>query len=100
MAIVYIVGLALTFGMWRNNLLVASMLALLWTVNIRWHTKNDNALFVLGFFGGSLAEINATQLGIWSYASPSFLGIPLWLPLIWGETMVIAKRIAETLTQL
>jgi len=101
MAIAYIIGITLTFSLWQNNLLVASMLALLWAISIKyWHTKTDNILFVLGFFGGMLGEINAVQLGIWSYANPTFLWIPLWLPLVWGETVVIAKRIADILSQL
>ncbi|MBI2075654.1 MAG: hypothetical protein HYT72_00210 [Candidatus Aenigmarchaeota archaeon] len=101
MSIVYLIGITLAYNLWRNNLLVVSILALLWAINIKyWHTRSDNTLFVLAFFGGSLAEINAIQLGIWSYANPSFLGIPLWLPLVWGETAVVGKRFADVLNQL
>lgn len=101
MVIVYVVGITLTFSLWRNNLLVASILVILWAISIKyWHTKADNVLFVLAFFGGSLAEINAVQLGIWSYSNPTIFGIPLWLPLVWGETVVVTKRIADILSQL
>lgn len=101
MAIVYVIGLTIVFNLWRNNLLVAAILALLWATNIKyWHTKSDNTLFALGFFAGTLGEINAVQLGIWSYANASFFGIPAWLPLLWGETAVVAKRFADVLNQL
>ena len=101
MSIVYVIGITLVFNLWTNNLLLTSLLVLLWAINIRyWHTKSDNPLFALGLFGGTLWEINAIQLGIWSYSNPSFLGIPLWLPLVWGETAVVGKRFADILNDL
>lgn len=99
--IAYIIGINATFLLWKDNFLVATILAVLWAVCVRyWHTKEDNVLFVVGGFAGPILEATAVHLGIWSYTNPNFLGIPLWLPLIWGETVVVAKRIADILIQL
>lgn len=98
--IAYIIGINATFLLWKDNFLVAAMLAVLWAICIRyWHTKEDNILFVMGGFAGPILEATAVNLGIWSYTNPNFLGIPLWLPLIWAETLVAAKRVANILLQ-
>ena len=99
--ILYTIGITAVFSLWQNTLLATSLAVLLWLVCIKfWHTKTDNILFVIGFLGGSLGEINAIQLGIWAYAAPSMFGIPFWLPLVWGETVVVFKRISEVFVQL
>jgi len=42
----------------------------------------------------------AIYFGAWSYANPTMLGIPLWLPLAWGIAAVFVKRVAETLIRI
>ena len=99
--IIYVIGINLTFSAWQYNEVVSILLIVLFSISIeRWHNKYDRILFVLGALGGSLGEISAVNLGIWSYTNPFLLGIPLWLPFIWGETIVVAKKAADIFVQL
>lgn len=43
----------------------------------------------------SLHEVVVINFGAWKYANPSFLGIPLWLPFMYGLIAVVIKRIAH-----
>jgi hypothetical protein len=46
---------------------------------------------------GPFAEIISIHFGVWQYANPTLLGIPVWLPLGWGFGIVFMKRVAETI---
>lgn len=62
---------------------------------VLWHRKGDAYFFAAGAVTGSIGEIAAAQYGAWQYPSPDFLGIPLWLPLLWGMGAMLVKRLAE-----
>ena len=49
----------------------------------------------VGFVFGPLAEGLAIQTGAWAYASPSVLGIPLWLPFVWGNAALFIQNSAD-----
>ncbi len=38
---------------------------------------------------GAILEIFITLLGVWSYQKSLFVGIPLWLPLFWGNIAIV-----------
>ncbi len=42
-------------------------------------------LYLLMFFTGILLEIIAVYFGGWNYTHPDILGIPYWLPFVWGN---------------
>ena len=54
-------------------------------------------VYGVGAVVGSSVEIVCSGAGAWHYAQPSFLGIPLWLPVAWGFAPVMMLAIAETL---
>jgi uncharacterized membrane protein YoaT (DUF817 family) len=58
-------------------LISIGMLYLIWDANIL-------KVYAVAFVFGPLSEILAIHQKLWSYAAPSFFGIPLWLPFLWG----------------
>jgi uncharacterized membrane protein YoaT (DUF817 family) len=57
-----------------------------------WHEKDDVIFFVIGTVAGAIVEIVCVHFGVWSYANPYFLGIPLWLAPDWGFYLVVLNR--------
>jgi hypothetical protein len=94
-------GIASIALFFQNNLLLSALLVVAWAIGIKfWHKKHDILFFVTGAVVGPIAEIVCIYFGVWQYANPTFLGIPVWLPLAWGLVTVLIKRIAETLSKL
>jgi ubiquinone biosynthesis protein Coq4 len=60
-----------------------------------WHKKHDIYFFITGAVVGSIGEIVCIHFGVWQYANSTFLGIPMWLPLVWGLATILIKRISE-----
>ncbi len=87
--------------LWRNNLLLAAVALVECLLALRlWHGRFDLSLFLIIGGLGSLAEAVFVQMGVWLYANPSFLGIPLWFPLAFGTTGLIGGRLAHTVAAL
>lgn len=84
-----------------NNLLLTFLLMFAWALGIKkWHKKHDVVFFITGAIIGPLGEILCIYFGVWQYANPSFLGIPVWLPFAWGLATMLIKRIAETVVKI
>ncbi|MEK6888083.1 MAG: hypothetical protein AABX14_04005 [Candidatus Aenigmatarchaeota archaeon] len=95
-AILFSLGTIATSLLYENTPLLTVTLIILWCFGIYfWHKKRDIILFVSGAIFGPLAETVAIHFGAWSYANPTLLGIPLWLPFGWGITIVMIVRFAE-----
>jgi uncharacterized membrane protein YoaT (DUF817 family) len=96
-AILFWSGITAIVLFYGNNLLLISLLILSWFIGVKfWHKKHDIYFFMIGAVIGPLGEIFCVYSGAWRYANPTFLGIPLWLPLAWGLAITLIKRIAET----
>lgn len=54
-------------------------------------------MFFSGFFIFGLGEVFFVNCGLWKYANPDFMGIPLWMPLSWGFIVILINRFSETL---
>ena len=81
---------------YENNLLLTALLAIAWMIGIKtWHKKHDIYFLLAGATIGPVGEIVCIHFGAWQYANPSFLGIPMWLPFVWGLAVVLVKRFAE-----
>jgi hypothetical protein len=65
-----------------------------------WHRRLEVSFFLIIGLLGSLAEIIFVRAGVWQYANPTFLGLPLWFPLAFGTTGLIGARLAGTLTEI
>lgn len=85
--------------LWRNNLFlfVVALVECLTGLTL-WHDRLDlSFLLIIGGLG-SLAEAVFVHFGVWHYANPTFLGVPLWFPLAFGTTGLIGGRLARTIT--
>lgn len=60
-------------------------------------SKRYLAIYAAASVLGPAAEAISIYAGAWSYSDPSFLGIPLWLPLVWGSAGVLFMKLSETL---
>lgn len=69
-------------------ILVVSILMLC----IEWNSKNI-IFFLAVCISGPIAEAIAIYAGVWTYTTPWYIGIPLWLPLAWGNAGLYIMRL-------
>ena len=85
--------------LWRNNLLLSVVALVECLAGLAlWHDRLDLSFFLIIAVLGSLAEAVFVHFGVWHYANPTFLGVPLWFPLAFGTTGLIGGRLARTIT--
>ncbi|MFH1789383.1 MAG: hypothetical protein ABH834_08385 [Candidatus Altiarchaeota archaeon] len=96
---IILVGVFLMTQTWGNTTLLTAILALLLALSFHLLRLKKVYLihFTVGAIIGSSVEIILIQHGAWAYTKPSFLGIPMWLPVAWGFVCVMLVKIAETL---
>jgi len=87
--------------LWRNNwLLLAITLFECAVALVLWHDRLDlSFFFVIGVLG-SLAEVVFVRFGVWHYANPTVLGMPIWFPFAFGTTGLIGARLARAITDM
>lgn len=91
----FVFCLAALTQFWSQSLLLTGIFFVAWLFALKlWHKKEDFVIFVVAAIMGPFAEIISIYFGAWYYASPDFLGIPFWLPMLWGITGVMIRRIA------
>ena len=81
--------------LWRHNIALSGVLTVVAGLLLLSSTSKRVLLymFMFGAFSGAAAEALAIHFGTWTYANPSFVGIPLWLPLLWGIATVVIVRV-------
>ncbi|MGD0090543.1 MAG: hypothetical protein ABSE73_11540 [Planctomycetota bacterium] len=65
-----------------------------------WRRSPVIILYLLGAILGPLGETIGVRSGAWQYSSPTFLGIPLWLPFAWGTMTVLIRAVSDTVTKM
>ncbi len=53
-------------------------------------------LYIIAAIVGPLFEATAIHFGAWIYAKPDLIGIPLWLPFLWGNAALAISKAART----
>lgn len=95
------VEIALFYYFWKNNILLTTFLAAIsFLVLLKWADKKEKLLFFVGFLIGPVYDIILVPAGVWNYANPTFLNVPMWLPLAYGLGMVTVVKIWKNLTEL
>ena len=56
-------------------------------------SKQEIKTFVFCAFFGAMAEAFAIIFGAWTYGNPNFIGIPIWLIILWGIASVFMVRV-------
>ncbi len=83
-----------------NAVLLTAILTMVGLITIKfWHKKKDVQYFFAGFILGPVVEIISINFGVWYYTNPTFLNIPLWLPVSWGFFMLLIRRITDVFTE-
>jgi uncharacterized membrane protein YoaT (DUF817 family) len=83
--------------LYRHNLVLLVVLCLETLVALRvWATRDDRVAFLLTGLVGSLAEAVFVRAGVWQYANPSLLGLPIWFPVSFGLAGAIALRLVRS----
>jgi hypothetical protein len=88
--------LLLTSVLWRYPVALTVLLIVAGAAIYALRPSRTSAcVYAVGFFFGPLAEGLAIQTGAWEYASPSVLGIPVWLPFVWGNAALFIQNTAD-----
>ena len=96
--ILFLVIIVTVVLLWQNNILLFTVLLIECGITIKlWKKKHDIMYFLVGATLGPLLEIIFIRYGIWAYTHPTLLGIPMWLPLLWGFAAIVLSRIARTI---
>lgn len=80
--------------LWRYNFILTIVLIILATLMLLMNkSKQEIKTFIFCAFSGALAEAFAIIFGAWTYGNPSFIGIPIWLIVLWGIASVFMSRV-------
>jgi uncharacterized membrane protein YoaT (DUF817 family) len=58
-------------------------------------TRASVVVYAAGFIFGPTAEAFGIHAGAWRYSSSNFLGIPIWLPFVWGNAALFIQNTAD-----
>ena len=88
--------LFLTSVLWRYP---AALIALLLFTAAAIFRIRPNAtsvvVYVTAFVFGPLAEVVSISTGAWAYDSNHLLGVPVWLPFVWGNAGLFILNMSE-----
>ncbi len=75
--------------LWREGVFLVVLLFAIGCI-LMWLNREQRLwpIYLGTFIGGPLAEAIVIAFGGWTYADSHFLGIPFWLPFIWGNAGV------------
>jgi hypothetical protein len=60
---------------------------------VRSRESGDPLLFILSALGGLGIESFLVSRGVYRFdADPTVVGVPVWLPLFWGYSVLAARR--------
>lgn len=62
-----------------------------------FHQPWDVLVFLIGACLGPTLELLLTSLNLYFFTEPDFLGMPYWLPLLFGVAMLAMRRLAWVL---
>lgn len=82
---------------YTNNLTTTALLLMIFVLSWKFLDEKDKYVFVVGAIIGPVIEIIAIYFGVWRYANPTLLGIPMWLPVLYGIASIFIERIARKL---
>lgn len=79
-------------------LLSLGLLLLLVLRLIFFHQPWDVLVFLIGACLGPTLELMLTNLNLYFFTEPDFLGMPYWLPLLWGGVALAVRRLSWVLS--
>ena len=80
--------------LWEYNFILTIVLIILATLMLLMNkSKQEIKTFVFCAFFGAMAEAFAIIFGAWTYGNPNFIGIPIWLIVLWGIASIFMVRV-------
>jgi len=84
-------------ALWKYPFILLALLAGVGIVLIkRSKYKHPYLAFIGAGMGGALCEIIAIYFGAWTYTAPQLIGIPLWLPVLWGNAALFILAMSRS----
>ena len=95
-ALLALATLLLTAALWRYPVaLVALLLVTAAAIFIIRPNATSVVVYATAFFFGPAAEAVSITTGAWAYHSDNFLGVPIWLPFVWGNAGLFLLNTSE-----
>ncbi len=95
-ALLALATLLLTAALWRYPVaLVAMLLVTATAIFIIRPNATSVVVYSTAFFFGPAAEAVSITTGAWAYHSDNFLGVPVWLPFVWGNAGLFLLNTSE-----
>lgn len=81
--------------LWKYNFLLTAILIILAILMLLMNkSKQEIKTFVFCGVFGAMAETFTIIFGAWTYGNPNFIGIPVWLIILWGIAAVFTNRVS------
>jgi uncharacterized membrane protein YoaT (DUF817 family) len=91
--------LLVTAALWRHPVaLIVVVLAVGMGIFLLRPTGPSLVVYAVGFVCGPTAEVLGIHAGAWTYSTSDFLGIPIWLPFVWGNAALFIQNTGEVAT--
>lgn len=88
--------LFLTSVLWHYPVgLIALLLATALGIYAIRPSATSIVVYMTGFVFGPLAEAVSISTGAWEYDTTHLLGVPVWLPFVWGNAALFIQNMAE-----
>jgi uncharacterized membrane protein YoaT (DUF817 family) len=91
--------LLVTAALWRHPV---ALIVLVFAVGLGIFrlrpTRPSLVVYAVGFVFGPTAEVLGIHAGAWSYSTNDLLGIPIWLPFVWGNAALFIQNTGEVAT--
>ena len=84
----------------QNSALLAILSLCLAMVLWKWHGRSDLIGLIVIASLGSVAEVLFVRFGVWQYANPSCLGVPIWFPIAFGLAGLVGQHLSGTIAAL
>ncbi len=95
-ALLALATLLLTAVLWRYPVALIALLLVTAAVIFRIRPNATSVVvYATAFFFGPAAEAVSITTGAWAYHSDNFLGVPVWLPFVWGNAGLFIFNMAE-----
>jgi hypothetical protein len=95
--LLYVLTLLSAALLWKTPYIALACLIATSTLLLQATKWKYTKVYLLCAIAGSASEMLAIAAGAWHYANPQFMGIPVWLPLLWGSASILFMQLSEPL---
>ncbi|VVB57720.1 Uncharacterised protein [uncultured archaeon] len=85
---------------WANPAFLAVMLVGLSLIMLWKSEPADWWAYAFCALFGTLAEMMGVAVGAWQYGAGTLLGVPVWLPLLWGIACLFMVQVSREFARL